>query len=113
MNFIANVLLVLSAMVLIFSIAFAGNSVAKGRALFNDPKFAGGVRPCSQCHPGGSGLENATEKKEFHIGGATQKSLEEAVNACIVGASLGKAIDIKSEQMKNIVSYIKSLKKTK
>lgn len=113
MKIIRISLLVLSSIELIFSFAFAANDVAKGRALFNDPKFAGGVRPCSQCHPGGSGLENAADRKEFHIGGATQKSLEEAVNACIVGASLGKAIDIKSEQMKNIVSYIRSLEKAK
>jgi cytochrome c553 len=111
MKAIRTLLLVFSAITLIFSFSLAAGNVEKGKALFNDPKFAGGVRPCSRCHPGGSGLENAGDKKVFYIGGATQNSLEEAVNACIVGASMGKAIDVQSEQMKDIVAYIRSLKK--
>ena len=42
--------------------------------------------------------------------GKTQKSLEEAINTCIVYAIQGKAIDVKSDQMKEMVAYIKSLK---
>jgi len=36
--------------------------------------------------------------------------LENAVNYCIVNANKGKAIDPKSEDMANIIAYIKSLK---
>jgi cytochrome c len=36
--------------------------------------------------------------------------LEEAVNVCIVMALKGQAIDVKSNLMKDIVSYLKSLK---
>jgi cytochrome c len=32
------------------------------------------------------------------------------VNFCIVGANKGKAIDVKSQQMQDMVAYIKSLK---
>lgn len=85
----------------------------RGKTLFNDAKFAGGSKACSACHAGGKGLENAADKKEFKIAGKTQKSLEEAVNMCIVNANKGKAIDAKSDQMKEIVAYIKSLKKGK
>lgn len=106
---------VLSLMVtgLVFSAAFAGKHLPeeRGKVLFNDQSFAGGVKACNACHPNGRGLENAGEKKEFHIMGKTQKSLEEAVNVCIVNANKGKAIDVKSDQMKDMVAYIKSLKK--
>jgi cytochrome c553 len=94
------------------SIAAAAGNAAKGKALFNNPKFAHGVRACSHCHPDGRGLENAADRKVFHIGGQTQRSLEEAVNACIVNATGGKAIDPKSADMQDIVAYIKSLKET-
>ncbi len=98
---------------LIFSFAYAAGDAEKGRSLFNDPKFAGGVKACNSCHPNGKGLEKSGDKKEFHIMGKTQKSLEEAVNACIVNANQGKAIDVKSDQMKQMVAYIKSLKSKK
>ena len=89
--------------------AFAAGDAAKGKALFSDLKFAGGTKACSSCHPNGKGLEKAGDKKEFQIMGSSQKSLEEAVNACIVGANKGKAIDVKSQQMQDMVAYIKSL----
>jgi cytochrome c len=85
----------------------------RGRALFTDPNFAGGKRACDSCHPGGRGLARAAKKSEFHIMGGTQDSLEEAVNACIVGANRGKAIDVNSKEMKDLVSYIKSLAEIK
>lgn len=95
---------------LIFSFAFAAGEAEKGKALFNDPKFAGGVKSCSSCHPNGKGLEKAGDKKEF---GEAKKSLEEMINSCIVNAIGGKAIDVKSSQMKEMVAYIKSLKSKK
>ena len=97
---------------LIFSVAFAKKHLPeeRGKALFDEPKFAGGTKPCNSCHPDGKGLEKAADKKEFNIMGKVQKSLDEAVNVCIINANKGKAIDIKSEQMKDIVAYIKSLK---
>jgi len=89
--------------------------IEKGKALFNDPKFAGGTsgKSCNNCHPNGKGLEKAGAKKKFGIMGQKQNSLEEAINFCIVNANKGKAIDVKSEDMKNIVAYIKSLGKKK
>jgi len=94
------------------SAALAAGSVSKGKALFNDPKFAGATsgNSCNTCHPGGKGLEQAGNQKEFHIAGKTQKGLEEAVNACIEYAIGGDPIDTKSEAMQDIVAYVKSLK---
>lgn len=112
MRFIKIALLSLIAMGLIFSYAFAAADTAKGKTLFNDVKFAGGTAgiSCNSCHPEGMGLEKAADKKEFNLGGKMQKSLEEAVNVCIVMANKGKAIDVKSDRMKELVAYIKSLK---
>jgi cytochrome c553 len=90
---------------------FAAGEAERGKALFNDPAAFGGKRACSACHPDGGGLEYAAGKKKFHIAGGVQENLEEAVNACIVNAGMGKAIDIRSEQMKEIVAYITSLRK--
>lgn len=98
---------------LVFAVASAAGEAEKGKALFNDAKFAGGMKSCGSCHPNGKGLEKSGDKKEFQIMGQTQKSLEEAVNACIVNANKGKAIDVKSDQMKQMVAYIKSLKAKK
>jgi len=100
----------LIALGFLLTLAFAAGDAEKGKALFNDPNFAGGAKACSSCHPNGQGLEKAADKKEFHIMGGTQKSLEEAINTCIVNAIQGNAIDVDSAQMKEMVAYIKSLK---
>jgi cytochrome c len=112
MKVLKEALLSVLVLSLIFSFAFAAGDVEKGKALFNDPKFAGGTaeKSCNSCHPDGKGLEKSGMKKEFNIMGEKQMSLEEAVNLCIVNANKGKAIDSKSEDMINIVTYIKSLK---
>lgn len=105
------ILLCVAAVGLVFSAAFAAGDAAKGKTLFNDTNFAGASsgKSCNSCHPDGRGLENAGDKKEFQIMGATQKSLEEAVNICIEQAIGGKAIDPASDEMQDMVAYIKSL----
>lgn len=114
MKILKIALLSLIGVGIIFSIAFAAGSVEKGKALFNDAKFAGGTagKSCNSCHPHGKGLEKSTEKKEFNIMGKKQMGLEKAVNFCIENALKGKTIDPKSKQMKDLVAYIKYLKKT-
>ncbi|TAL27457.1 MAG: hypothetical protein EPN94_01450 [Nitrospirae bacterium] len=106
-------LLLLIILGLTFSVAFAKKHLPeeRGKTLFNDAKSFGGSKACNECHPNGKGLEKAGDKKVFNIMGMTQKSLEEAVNVCIVNANKGKALDVKSEQMKDMAAYIKSLKK--
>lgn len=105
------VLLFLAVYGLVFSFAHAAGDVSKGKELFKDPKFAGAVsgKSCNSCHPDGRGLGNAGGKTEFHVMGKTQKTLEDVVNFCIENANKGKALDPSSEQMKDIVAYIKSL----
>lgn len=105
-------LLFVIAVCLVFPYAFAAGDVAKGKALFNDPKLGGGTagKSCNSCHLEGKGVEKAADKKEFNLGGKKQKSLEEAINFCLENANKGKALDPKSDQMKDLVVYIKSLK---
>jgi cytochrome c553 len=112
MKFVRISVLCMVAISLIFSAALGMKHLPeeRGKALFNDPGFAGGSKACNMCHPGGRGLEKAADKKEFSIMGGSQKSLEEVVNVCIVNANKGKAIDADSDEMKDIVAYIKSLK---
>jgi len=106
-------LLISALLVFAFSVtlAFAENHTAeeRGKALFNNPAFAGGKKSCNTCHPNGGGLEGAGAKTKFTIMGGDQKSLEEAVNVCIVNANKGNAIDVDSTEMQEMVSYIKSL----
>lgn len=111
MKAIRITMLTLVALGLVFSGVFAAD-VAKGKALFNDPKLGGATsgKSCNSCHPNGKGLEMAADKKEFNIMGKKQNGLEEAVNFCIQMALKGKPIDPKGSDMANIVAYIKSLK---
>ncbi|HXW68320.1 MAG TPA: hypothetical protein VEJ88_01830 [Dissulfurispiraceae bacterium] len=109
---VKTVLTAAAILALAVSAAFAAGSASRGKILFNDPKFAGATsgNSCNTCHPGGKGLEQAGNRKEFHIAGKTQEGLEAAVNACIQFAIGGRPIDPKSEAMQDIVAYIKSLK---
>lgn len=104
-------LLSLIALGLLFSFAFAEGDAAKGKALFNDAKAFGGTKACSSCHPDGKGLEKAGAKKEWTTPAGKTKTLEEAINLCIVNANKGKALDVKSGQMKDMAAFIKSLGK--
>ena len=99
------------ALILTFSVAFAMSHKAaeRGKALFENPNFAGGMKACNSCHPGGDGLLKAGAKTEFPIMGKKQNSLEKAINFCIVNANKGKAIAEDSKEMQEIVSFIKSL----
>jgi len=101
------------ALGLVFSSAFAMKHTPeeRGKALFNDPKAFGGQKACSSCHPDGKGMDKAAAKSEWTTPAGKTKTLEEAINVCIVNANKGKALDVKSEQMKDMVAYIKSLGK--
>ena len=91
-------------------IAFAaGASAKKGKALFNDTKLGTAGNSCNTCHPDGKGLEAAGAKKEWKTPAGASKTLADAVNTCITMALKGKALDVKSDKMKSMVMYIKSL----
>jgi cytochrome c len=113
MKLLKITVLCIIALGLIVSSAFAMKHLPeeRGKTLFNDPKAFGGKTACSSCHPDGKGLEKAGAKKDWTTPAGKTKTLEEAINLCIVNANKGKALDVKSEQMKDMVAYIKSLEK--
>lgn len=84
----------------------------RGKTMFNDTKLGGGTagRSCNTCHPDGKGLLGVGDKTMWKTPGGEFKTLEDAVNICITMALKGQALDVKSDQMKDIVSYLKSLK---
>ena len=99
------------AVTLSFSFVSAMNhtAVERGKAHFGDRSFAGGIKSCNTCHFNGNKLEDAGSKTKFNIMGGEQNSLEEAINVCIINANRGQAIPVDSQEMQDIVSYIKSL----
>jgi len=107
MKLLQVVLMTLVALGMVCSIGVAAEkgNADKGKALFNDAKFAGGKKACGDCHPSGKGLEKVAAKEKFK----TRYGLEKQVDACIVGANKGQAIDPKSAEMADIVAYLNSL----
>ena len=111
-------LLSITAVIVLSTHAFADDDVKRGKTLFNDPKLSGssfGVS-CNTCHPKGKGLEHSGEagKTTWSSCSGERKSLEESINTCILMANKGRPIDLKSQEMKDLIAYIKSLaKKTK
>jgi hypothetical protein len=78
-------------------------SLAKGKALFNDPKLGTTRKTCNSCHPGGKGLEEA----------AAKNNLENVINGCITMPLKGNALDPKSIEMQSLVLYVKSFSEKK
>ncbi len=113
---VIKIIVVVAAALLVSSVVFAMHHTAeeRGKALFNDPKLGGGTagRSCNTCHPDGKGLLGVGEKSMWKTPGGEFKTLEEAVNICITMALKGKALGVKSKQMADITSYLKSLKPT-
>lgn len=117
MQFLKTVVMTNAVVALCCSFAFAAGSVEKGKALFDDPNFAGGTsgKSCKSCHPNGKGLEKSgmKRKKEWKNPAGTWLRLEDANNVCVMMALKGNTIDPKGEEMKDLVAYIKSLAKKK
>ena len=75
--------------------------VERGKMLFNDPTLGGSTneKSCGTCHPEGKGLENSAG----NIAGI--------VNLCLQKPLAGEGLDVDSQEMKDIIAYIKSLRK--
>jgi len=94
-----------SLMILLaYSFSFSADDAMRGKALFNDTMLGNGTsgKSCNTCHNDGSGLEKAAKK--------SPAAIAKVVNQCIAKALQGTPIDAKSQDMKDIVAYIKSLK---
>ena len=95
------------------ALAFAAGSAADGKKLFNDPALGGSSNglSCNSCHTGGKGIEQARTKEYTTFMRQGAGSLEEVVNICITNPLKGKALPTGSEEMQDIVAYIRSLGK--
>jgi len=78
-----------------------GGNAEQGKKLFRDTTLGGGKgdKSCNTCHPDGKGLEKASG------------DLAKRVNACIQKSLGGKPLDADSQQLKDLVAYLASLKK--
>ena len=108
-------LLSITAVIALSSPAFADGDVKRGKTLFNDPNLSGssfGVS-CNTCHPVGKGLEHSWSigKTTWSSCSEERNSLEDAINTCILMANKGRPLDLKSQEMKDLTAYIKSLAK--
>lgn len=97
----------LTVLSLVFSLAYAAGDVEKGKALFNDPKLGDSANDssCNSCHPDGKGLAGVAEKP-----GESADTLVGVVNQCIKMALKGKELPPDSQEMKDIIAYMKTLK---
>lgn len=104
--------LCLLALSFAFALAFASGNAEKGKELFNDPKLGGSTneKSCATCHPGGSGLEGVTEKKEFKSPAGTTDSLKTMINKCVTMALKGKALNPDGQEMSDMIAYLGTLK---
>ncbi len=109
-----KIVTVIAILILVSSAVMARHHLPeeRGKTLFNDKSLGTNGNTCGTCHPDGQGLEAVAGKKEWKTPAGSFKTLEEAINICITMALKGKALDVKSDQMKNLVAYINSLGKT-
>lgn len=102
-----------SAIVMVgtLSLAYAAN-IEKGKALFESPTLGGGTtgKSCITCHSGGEGFDaDLFDRKTFTIMDMEKNSVEDVINVCIERPLGGVAIDPKSEEMQDLISYMKTL----
>ncbi len=111
MKYFKKSVLVILGLLITIAFVYAEGDVERGKKLFNDPAFAGSTndRSCNICHKNGKGLENAGNKKYTSFMRFKVKTLEDVVNLCIEKPLKGKPLDKDSQDMKDIVAYIKSL----
>ena len=108
-----KILTIIAAIALSFTLAFAAGNAADGKKLFNDPTLGGSTnsKSCNTCHPGGQRLEKAGSKQFTTFMRKKITSLEEVINTCITTPLKGKALAVDSQEMQDIVAYIKTLGK--
>jgi cytochrome c5 len=109
---LASIAIIVCAAIVVFAANLT--PAERGKILFNDEYLGGGTagRSCNTCHPEGKGLTGIGDKKSWKTPAGESRTIEEAVNICITAALQGKALDVKSDQMKDLVSYLRSLKPT-
>lgn len=84
-------------------------SIERGKAFFNNPTAFGGTVSCASCHPDAKNLEKSGKylKRTFTNPAGKWLKLQDAINVCIIMANKGKAIDPRSQDMRDLVHYLR------
>lgn len=86
------------------AIAADGPSIQKGEELFKSTELGTNGKSCYSCHSGGKGMERAA--------GYEQRRLTKIINNCIANPLEGGELDPASNEMKSLIMYIETFKKT-
>ncbi|RJR15253.1 MAG: hypothetical protein C4581_12435 [Nitrospiraceae bacterium] len=103
-----GMLVVIAAVVVLAMGAAHSGDVKKGKVLFNDSSLGTNGKSCNTCHSGGGDIDGS--KKTFVVLGEEITSIGGVINFCIENAMDGKTLDVNSQEMKDIVSYLSTLK---
>ncbi|MBT4286297.1 MAG: hypothetical protein HOD92_03100 [Deltaproteobacteria bacterium] len=102
----------LKFLLFISSLFFSACNKTPGEKIFKDRKFANNKKivSCSYCHSGGTKLDGVATQSTFDIDGVTYNSIENVINQVMIKQFMqGDPIDINSQQMKDLVAYIKKI----
>lgn len=98
----------------ISSFFFSACNKDPGEEIFKDKEFANNQKSvsCSYCHSGGAKLNGVATQTVFEIDGETYHSIENVINQVMIKQFMkGDPIDKNSQQMKDLVAYIKKISK--
>ncbi len=111
MRYVTMMTLIILGLFLSSCINSGKGDVERGKSLFNDPALSGSTNEdsCNTCHSNGSGMEKAGSKEFTVFMDSKVNSLEDVINICIEQPLEGKTLSKDSQDMKDIVAYIKSL----
>jgi len=88
----------------IWNLAFE-EVVEEGEENFNDPGLSNNGMACGQCHVDGANTRPETYPK-FKKNMDRVVTLAEMINWCIVNPLKGKALELDSEKMVSLITYI-------
>lgn len=110
MEMMRSLMLLLCISILFFSAC----NKSPGEGIFKDRKFANNKKSisCSYCHSGGAKLSGLATQNIFEIDGESYDSIETLINQLMIKQfMLGDPIGNNSQQMKDLVAYIKKISK--
>ena len=85
------------------ALATEAPSLEHGKTLFESPELGAKQRSCASCHDQGKGLDK--------IGDFNDVELKDIINACIRDALSGNLLDVDSQEMNALLSYVRMYQK--
>ena len=103
------VLAIVTLTVCSFSNVFAEVNFENGKILFFNNNIAenSSGKSCASGHLDGKGLSKSYSKNDFYFQGRHMRSIQEAVDFCVVQNVKGKPLGSNSDEMLSILEYIK------